>query len=153
VQASGCLLIGNLWQSFDNRKSIAVDQGGLAAVLNAMKNHPEDCDVQHFGCAALCGVILDDLEDEDEPIALAKAVVDNKGIETVIEAMSKHRHDSNIQVHGCEFVCVLAGYDDNYRKSIIRASGLVAIGEARRIHSYNVNVVREADKVLKAVIA
>jgi hypothetical protein len=106
---------------------------------------------------------------------IAWSFVDAGGIQAVVAAMENHPKHTRIQLVGCQFLATLAtreeddgddaggggGDDDNedgdgdvtdYRQCIIAANGLVTVAQARQVHHDNNEVLREADKAIKAII-
>lgn len=145
MQRAGLCLIGNLWWYPNNRKT-AVDQGGLTAVMNAMKKHKQNTKVQYHVCYALRTFVS-----LDESPTWAKAAVDAGTIEAVIEAMGNHSDHVELQKEGCMFLTIVARSNDDYRNMILDAKGLVPIVEALRIHKHNKQIAAEAWKALNAI--
>jgi hypothetical protein len=175
IQATGCNLIGNLWWYQEVRET-AGEEGGLTAVLAAMNNHKQEAAVQDQGCQALRRLIR-----VGSSTFGVKSTVDAGGIQAVVAAMENHPKHTRIQLVGCQFLATLAtrdeddgddaggggggggGDDDNedddgdgdvtdYRQCIIAANGLVTVAQARQVHHDNNEVLREADKAIKATI-
>jgi hypothetical protein len=154
VQVAGCNLIGSLWLRPDVRKQV-VDQGGLQAVLQAMARHKKAELVQSVGCKALFTLLR--LESSSTVsggcCSWDKKAVDDGCIRAVIAAMANHLGVADLQIAACQFLIILARRSDVYRNEIIQAKGLVAAGEARRIHKDNARVVCVARNAISAIIA
>jgi hypothetical protein len=143
------LLLGRYNQVY---RTLAYHPGAPQTIAKAMHQHPGSDVIQECGCVILCyllsgenriivnvsGIVM------PEEYTWAKPIVDVGCVEAVIFAMKSHPYKVNVQYEGCRFLCALAGKsrpntndvndDDVYRQRIIDAQGLVAVGEARRIH-------------------
>jgi hypothetical protein len=147
VQVSGCNLIGSLWLRPDVRKRV-VETGGLQAVLHAMARHKRAELVQSVGCKALFTLLR--LESNGSSCWDKKAV-DDGCIRAVIAAMANHLTVADLQIAACQFLIILAKRSEHYRDEIIQAKGLVAAGEARRLHKDNARVVCVARNAIRAI--
>jgi hypothetical protein len=125
VQIAGCNLIGNLWRCALVRRTI-VKEGGLATVVNAIKNqkHETNVMVQAFAVHALLTLLLHEdrgsgatdavdhelpvNDDDEEKKACAKAVVDAGAIPAVILAMENHGTMAKLQQDACQLLGILA---------------------------------------------
>jgi hypothetical protein len=143
VQASGCLVIANLFLSPSLRKSI-VDDEGLKLVVYAMGNNQDDATVQQNGCRAFANLLL--IES-----SWAKAAADYGGIRRVMSAMNNHPFHAEIQKNGCYFLAHLSSAHQEYRSKVIEANGAASIAEALRIHIGNEQVMSAVRQALTAM--
>jgi hypothetical protein len=156
LQRSSCKLIGNLWKKFPKTSSDntfrtrqrIVDEGGLMAVIDAMTCHPKNRDVQRWGCYALQSLLRNGS-------SFAEAAAMAGGIDLVISAMNNHLNgngDRELQLDACRFLYRVAKDNEEFRDKIVQAKGLVAIGEAFRVHDKDANLKDLVCKSMKVLV-
>jgi hypothetical protein len=175
LQRAICKLIGNLWMfrkqnnSSHNKKSCSstarrqrvVDAGGLKAVIRAMKGHPQNRDVQRRACYALQSLVRTGTSSSTSTSSsFVRSAVKAGGVKLVILAMNNHLGDAGagagckeLQLDACRFLHRVAK-DSNgkYRAKIVKAKGLVAIGEALRVHGKDEHVRKIVRRSMKVVV-
>ena len=105
--------------------------GGIEAVVEAMKAHLSNPDVQHQGCGALGNIAVN----ADNNVLVAKA----GGIGAVVEAMKAHPSIADVQHRGCGALMSIAGNADN-EVLVARAGGIEAVVGAMKAHPSNADV-------------
>ena len=89
----------------DNSIKIAA-QGGIDAILTAMKAHPKVAAVQQEACGAICGLLVQNPNAEVEIAAKG-------GIEAILATMKEHLEDAEVQRLSCAALTNLSGNDGN----------------------------------------
>ena len=74
-------------------------------ILSAMKYHLDNAQVQHYGCAALQNLAMND----NNKVMIAET----GGIPTIVSAMKYHSSNINVQHYGCAALGTLAVNDNN----------------------------------------
>jgi hypothetical protein len=166
------------------RRQRVVNAGGLKAVILAMKSHPQNTDVQRWACYALQSLVRKGSSSGSHSTtstssSFVRSAVKAGGIKLVILAMMNHLGDDDgssgggaraasaagasgckeLQLDACRFLHHVVKYGSidggkKYRDKIVQAKGLVAIGEALRVHGKDENVrkmVRRSMKVLVGI--
>ena len=87
VAATGCQILTFLARDDDNKGKIAQD-GGIAAVLAALRKHPDSAGVQEWGCGAL-GWLVENADGQQNADNQGK-ITQEGGIAAVLAALRKH---------------------------------------------------------------
>jgi hypothetical protein len=98
------------------RASVA---GGLEAILEVLRAHKMNAEIQESGCGALSKLCNCDREISDRA-AVAGAV------EAVVEALTVHRGEYDVEYQGCEFFADLQ-YNDEIQRRVGDAGGVEAV--------------------------
>lgn len=101
--------------------------GGIDVVLNAMKNHNDNANIQKHGCHALCNLSYDD--DENKNIIQVR-----DGIHIIIDAMKNHANIADVQENGCAVLCNLSFDHTVNQGTILSLGGIHAIVDAMKNH-------------------
>ena len=84
---------------------------GIKVILDAMKRHEANADVQQCGCGVLRNLATND----DNKKTIAKM----GGIKLILDAMKRHEANADVQESGCCVLGNLARNDDN-KKTIAK---------------------------------
>jgi hypothetical protein len=123
IQTRGCtvFVIFSLQLSASHTVTDAVvavaKAGGSRAVLNAMKKHPYDNNLQASACNVLIGLVT--LRKADVPATHA-----------VIGAMLRHKDDFGVQEGGCAALWNLAAGHPINKKELVMAGGVRVVAAA-----------------------
>jgi hypothetical protein len=130
---AGCGALWNLAFSDANQTEIA-GNGGIEAVVSAMRQHSADAGVQEEGCGALWN------------LAATKAneslIGSSGGVDVVIHAMTLHRSICGVGEQGLGALRNLAANDHN-RMLIANADGVDTILQCLSAHLDNPGVAEE----------
>ncbi|KAL3808537.1 hypothetical protein ACHAXA_002704 [Cyclostephanos tholiformis] len=118
---------------------------GVTAVVNAMKNHPNEPAVQEKACSALAAMALADGERE---VSFAAS----GAISSVVSAMQAHVSDATVQKEACRALQGIAAKGGAERATVIASvSGFTALVNALAAHPQDRSVQREACKALEVL--
>jgi hypothetical protein len=84
----------NIFRHLPLEKSFLANSDVIRSVILAMKTHPEDAEVQHYGCAALKLVAANNTEKCNE-------IVSKDGIDVILSALLNHSKSRDVVVQGC----------------------------------------------------
>ncbi|KAL9180205.1 hypothetical protein ACHAXT_008175 [Thalassiosira profunda] len=147
VQMLGCATLGKAataaGPSADAVASVALL--GVATVVNAMKNHPNEPAVQERACAALAALAPADGRRE---VSFAAS----GAISTVVSAMQAHVNDGTVQTEACRALRAIAAAGGAERATVVASvSGFTALINAMGAHASDVGVQREACAALEVL--
>lgn len=139
VQMLGCSALGLAAAGADEGGAIAsVALLGVAAVVNAMKNHPNEPAVQEKACTALVAMAPADGVREVSFSA-------SGAITTMVSAMQAHVGDATVQKEACRALRGVAARGGAETATVIASvSGFTAIVNAMGAHPEDGGVQREA---------
>lgn len=100
--SSACGALRNLaYKHATNKKDIA-QAGGIVMIMNAMKQYPQDTELQSAGCDLLRNLS----HDSDHNQA---SIVQEHGVDTILAAMKGHQCHVETQAYGCAVLSLLVG--------------------------------------------
>lgn len=111
--------------SSSSSQSLLAGNGGIDAIIQAMKTHVGDSSVQLYGFSALMNLAVDRSNQQ--------FITNRDGIRTMITAMRALANDRIVQKRGCDTFIQLA-FDKYNRKSIIENEGVETIMHAMHVH-------------------
>ena len=115
---------------------------GVTAVVNAMKNHPNEPAVQEKACLALTAMAPADGERE---VSFAAS----GAISSVVSAMQAHVSDTTVQREACRALHGIAAKGGAERATVVASvSGFTALVNALAAHPHDRSVQREACRAL-----
>ena len=118
---------------------------GVTAVVNAMKNHPNEPAVQEKACSALTAMAPADGERE---VSFAAS----GAISSVVSAMQAHVSDATIQKEACRALQGIAAKGGAERATVVASvSGFTALVNALAAHPQDRFVQREACRALEVL--
>jgi hypothetical protein len=103
----GCEALLSLAVNADNQGKVAAE-GGIGAILEAMRGHPESEEVQAAGCGGLWNLAVN----ADNQVKVAA----EGGIGAILGAMRGHPESEEVQAAGCGALWNLAVNADNQVK-------------------------------------
>mmetsp|Transcript_8538 Transcript_8538/g.18195 ORF Transcript_8538/g.18195 Transcript_8538/m.18195 type:complete len:821 (-) Transcript_8538:172-2634(-) len=139
VQMLGCASLGRMaTEAGSSDKDIAsVALLGVTAVVNAMKNHPNEPAVQERACAALA--VLAPADGVREVSFAASGA-----ISSVVSAMQAHVSDATVQIEACRALRGIAAKGGAERATMVASvSGFTALINAMGAHPDDGDVQRE----------
>ena len=68
--------------------------GGVKAVVDAMRAHPTNADMQRYGCGALRALADGNAENKAR-------IGEARGVQAVVDALRAHRTNADVQEYGC----------------------------------------------------
>ena len=107
-----------------NAKTIG-KMGGVKVILDALKRHKANADVQEWGCGALQNLTLND----DNKKTIAKL----GGIKVILDAMKRHESNADVQGRVCAVLTNLAANDAD-KKRIAKMGCIKVIFDAMKRH-------------------
>lgn len=135
-----CIILQNLAVDPDHRKKILAD-GGVKALVGAMKEHPQDAAIQELGCAALRNV-------GSGADASTKAHISAAGgILVVVHAMRRHSSSVAVQEQGLRALRNLA--KDSSGNKVAIAGTVPVIIESMQHHLGSEEIQREGCATLR----
>eukprot|EP00179_Madagascaria_erythrocladioides_P006647 CAMPEP_0198315200 /NCGR_PEP_ID=MMETSP1450-20131203/5555_1 /TAXON_ID=753684 ORGANISM="Madagascaria erythrocladiodes, Strain CCMP3234" /NCGR_SAMPLE_ID=MMETSP1450 /ASSEMBLY_ACC=CAM_ASM_001115 /LENGTH=445 /DNA_ID=CAMNT_0044018301 /DNA_START=125 /DNA_END=1462 /DNA_ORIENTATION=- len=134
VVVTGCQAIPQIGGRDEQRlEDIGRKYRGIQTVLEAMRMHPQNAQVQESGLAALCAMTL---------AAPNRAVIrDLSGIETAIDAMRAHPTALLVQSEGCTLFANVAFGSPEAKLRLGSLGAIGAVLRAMRDHSHMGDVV------------
>jgi hypothetical protein len=118
---------------------------GVTAVVNSMKNHPNEPAVQEKACSALTAMAPADGERE---VSFAAS----GAISSVVSAMQAHISDATIQKEACRALQGIAAKGGAERATVVASvSGFTALVNALAAHPQDRFVQREACRALEVL--
>lgn len=147
VQMLGCsaLEVAATAAGSSHEKIASVALLGVTAVVNAMKNHPNEPAVQEKACSALTAMAPADGERE---VSFAAS----GAIASVVSAMQAHVSDSTVQKEACRALQGIAAKGGAERATIVASvSGFTALVNALAAHPQDRFVQREACRALEVL--
>jgi hypothetical protein len=147
VQLLGCIAIYDLAKANQGnaKKTLSIAISAVSAVVNAMKNHPNEPAIQEKGCKTLALLAVADNQREINFTASA-------AIASIVSAMQAHVSDSIVQQEACAVLREVVKSGGSDRATIIASvSGFTAIRNAMGAHSNVVGVQRECCWLLEAI--
>ena len=150
LQLLGCLAITRRVRDYaatseENRKehTVNVALAALTAVVNAMKNSPNEPAVQEKGCEALLA-----LSEADGTKEISFAA--SGALSAIIAAMQAHVSDRHVQCVACSALYNIMRVGGGDRATVIASvSGFTAIQNSLGAHPENADVQREAVKAIE----
>jgi len=143
VEASRAMQNFGLYCDNDIRV-LAVQIGGIVAVVEAMNKYRDYSKMQTQGCFSLRYLSHEDEEHQ-------KQVADVGGVMAIIEAMKSHPLDPEVQLSACLTLNKLADGGDYLKNAIVNTSGLSAIGRAAEYHINNSDIRLAASAANKSL--
>ena len=139
VQMLGCSAVGRIASQAKTEEGIAsVALMGVTAVVNAMKNHPNEPAVQEKACVALTAMAPVDGVRE---VSFAAS----GAISTVVSAMQAHVGDASVQKEACRALRGIAAKGGADRATVVASvSGFTALVNAMGAHPDDEDVQKEA---------
>ena len=143
VQEYGCAALWSLawhndggaeyWsRAWDNDDiMLTTSKKAIRRVCKVMENHLSNSNLQHYGCAALCNLAVNDIN--------KVTIFDEGGIATILSAMRTHLSKVDVQHYGCAALFNLALNDINKLK-ITEERGIATILSALKTHSSNADL-------------
>ncbi|KAL7579980.1 hypothetical protein ACA910_004973 [Epithemia clementina (nom. ined.)] len=126
LQAIAC---GALWNLTTNHVDNAHEivsydyEQGIKIILNALKLHPTDPNVQEAACAVIKNLSM--------TVEEANVVGHTGAIAPILNAMRQHENSQAVQAEGCSALCNLAMVED-HKAPILNAGGIGMIVFAMR---------------------
>ena len=138
--AEGCAVLATLsFRSPKNKLKIS-KLGGIKAILEAMRKHPKNDEVQIDGCKALASLAFD--------TSLQRTIASSCGITVIIDAMKEHLDNWQVQAEACKALSELAYRCTENKKIITECHGATSIVEAMIRHEQSTRVQLEACRAL-----
>ena len=146
VQMLGCVALTKLCRAAKNDQEVLrLSLGAVAAVVNAMKAHPNEAIVQDKACSALRAMAIADGQREVSFVA-------SGAIAAVVGAMQAHLGDPAVQEEGCGAIAEVVANGGADRATILASvSGITAIINSLAAHPSLVGVQEAGCHALKAV--
>ena len=130
VQVNGCRALGYLMsKNVDNKKTIA-KMGGIEVILDAMKRHKANANLQDLGCGALVYLA----ENDDNAMKIAKM----GGMKVILDAMKRPEVDAVLVGGGCCILGAIIAQNDDKRKRIAKMGGIKVIFDVMKRHESDV---------------
>jgi hypothetical protein len=144
VQMLGCVAISRMVGDTENEDGVLrISLSAVAAVVNAMKAHPNEVIVQEKACHALQLMASSDGKREVSFVA-------SGAVAAIVGAMQAHVSDAGVQEEACGAVGKIIHYGGDDRATIVASvSGLTAIVNAIAAHPDAVGVQREGLTALR----
>jgi ankyrin repeat protein len=144
VQMLGCVAISRMVGDTENDDGVLrIALSAVAAVVNAMKAHPNEVIVQEKACHALKLRASSDGKREVSFVA-------SGAVAAIVGAMQAHVSDAGVQEEACGAVGKIIHYGGDDRATIVASvSGLTAIVNAIAAHPDAVGVQREGVTALR----
>jgi len=118
---------------------------GVTAVVNAMKNHPNEAAIQEKACSALTAMASADGERE---VSFAAS----GAISAIVCAMQAHVSDATVQKEACRALHSIAAKGGAERATVVASvSGLTALVNALAAHPMDRHVQCEACRALETL--
>ena len=119
-------------------KVASIELLGVTAVVNAMKNHPNEAAIQEKACSALTAMASADGERE---VSFAAS----GAISAIVCAMQAHVSDATVQKEACRALQSIAAKGGAERATVVASvSGLTALVNALAAHQTDRHVQYEA---------
>lgn len=134
TKARACLAIATLAENDQGRK-IVLTQGGVDAVIGAMRGFTQEAALAANGCAALANLALGDGE---------AAVRAGQGIEATLEAMAAHAARAEVQAKGCLALTNLSFSSEGEAQVLGTAGFVAALATSLKAASASAAVAEEA---------
>jgi hypothetical protein len=147
VQMYGCCTLQNL-SSFASMTSPSQSDGeevttdGFRTILGVMKDHVEDSMLQEQGIKTLHEMIKDAPEQVDW-------IIDQDGITTIVEGMTRYSHVLDVQVEGLGILQLLAFRSSDNHELIFSLGGVDVLLAAMITYPDNVKVSLSGVNILK----
>ena len=119
-------------------------EGGIEAVVGAMKNHPSNAAVQLNGCLALAFIAVD----AENKVLVARTGV----IEAVVEAMKNHPSNADVQHCGCRALVNICWSSTEICERIVRAGGKDVAMQAQSLHRSHSGVQENCKELLQKLM-
>eukprot|EP01106_Pelomyxa_sp_JSP_P008877 TRINITY_DN2447_c0_g1_i1.p1 TRINITY_DN2447_c0_g1~~TRINITY_DN2447_c0_g1_i1.p1 ORF type:complete len:406 (+),score=102.03 TRINITY_DN2447_c0_g1_i1:88-1305(+) len=126
LQITGCILVRNLTRLENNKVAVA-REGGIGAIISAMKAHPTIHAVQENACGALWSIAFNNT---DNKVAVAR----EGGIGAIISAMKAHPTIHAVQENACGALWSIAFNNTDNKVAVAREGGIGAIISAMKAH-------------------
>jgi hypothetical protein len=105
IQKSGCMSLWCICEMPAGKKAV-IKHNCSKAVIQAMKNHMDNLDIQTFGCSLLCKLL-----DDDVVTACATLIIQNDGLDVLVFCMLAHPSNLDIQTRGIYALSVIISID------------------------------------------
>ena len=150
---AACQLLGNCAVTNESMKHHIASEGGVQAVVVAMREHrmrkvrsdarggrlfPQ---VEYYGCW-LIGQLADNSPTN------ATLIAESGGIPAVVLAMSDHEEEEEVQQEGCRAICALTAESTENQSAIAAAGGIEIVVAAMCSHPENAVVCEAGCKAL-----
>ena len=132
VTVCACRILRLLARLDSNRQAIA-EQGGIGAVVLAMRSQRRVAPVQEQGCRALAMLAFSDDN--------RQAIVAKHGIEVVVAALSRHRASADVTQYACAALVNLSN-SAAHRAAVAAKDGIAAVVGAIVAQQANADVQR-----------
>eukprot|EP00980_Cylindrotheca_fusiformis_P012904 scaffold3214_cov113-Cylindrotheca_fusiformis.AAC.1 len=147
VQMLGCVAIYKMLYSCRDRplEVLRIALSAVAAVVNAMKAHPNEMIVQETACKALRTLAPADGKREVSMVA-------SGAVAAIVGAMQAHVGDETVQQEACAALAAIVRHGGADRATIVASvSGLTAILNALSAHSKEASVQKAGLQALVAM--
>lgn len=146
LQMLGCVALTKLCKlSNSDVEILRVSLGAVAAIVNAMKAHPNEPIVQDKACSALRAMAAADGKREVSFVA-------SGAVAAVVGAMQAHIGDPAVQEEACGAIAAIVTYGGADRATIVASvSGMTAIVNSLAAHPNVVGVQEAGCNALKAI--
>ena len=145
VQAHCCSALGSISSGSTERSLSAVRAGGVKAIVNAMRSHPADREVQFQGAAAMYRIVHDDTAQGRER-KLAAGIAG--GVEAALAAMQGNPRDTELLRWGAMAFRSIARGDLETTGRAINAGAFEITEAAKAAHPNNASVQQHCDEAL-----
>jgi hypothetical protein len=115
----------------DENRSMIAGTGGIECIVESMRTHTSDSELQVFACTALANVS----NHPDFEVKIGAA----GGIECIVESMRTHTAHVHLQLWACKALCNVAHTTKN-KVMISAAGGVECIAAAMHRHTANVEL-------------
>ena len=144
VQMLGCLALSNLvkkQKDVNPNEVLRIALLAVAAVVNAMKAHPNEMIVQEKACCALQALAVADGQREISMVA-------SGAVSAIVGGMQAHVGDAKVQEHACAAIAAIVRQAD--RATVVASvSGVTAILNAIAAHNTDEKVQMAGFQALK----
>mmetsp|Transcript_22428 Transcript_22428/g.44824 ORF Transcript_22428/g.44824 Transcript_22428/m.44824 type:complete len:619 (+) Transcript_22428:188-2044(+) len=140
VQEKGCAI---LWvQTYNSDVCLGLStKGGVTTVLEAMRNHPVEARLIRASIEAvrnMCSVPMN-----------RQFLLRAGGVPLVVESMTRHVEDADIQRSGCTALAAVAEGGMEFKIGVAECGGILAVMKAVESHPENDFVLRAAYQALR----
>lgn len=127
-------------------------------MVSSIKQHKSHIGVVKWACHALCS-LFSGLTDLDNGDTISQQLCSPHMGDIVIEGMSYHMADRNVQLYGCRVINILAtnihpdddSIEDCVEAACFFASARIAVAKARRQHPTDKEVTQWADCAMRLI--
>ena len=130
-QRKACEAVAVFASICDENRSMIAATGGIECIVESMRTHTSDSELQVFACTALANVS----NHPDFEVKIGAA----GGIECIVNAMRNHNGHVHLQLWACKALCNVAHTTKN-KVMISAAGGVECIAAAMHRHTANVEL-------------